>query len=178
MAGALRPARAAVRQAPLPVAQSLEPSHAAFAVVIFDEASQIPVWDAVGAIARGKQLIVVGDPKQLLPTNFFNTGDDPDAEGSDLNLQQDLESILDELLSNGLRHKRLKWHYRSRHEGRISFSNRQYHDNELLTFPSPETGHGGVSFRQVPNGCYEKGKSRTNVIEARALVDELVRSQL
>jgi len=64
-----------VLMSPLSVAQYLEPSHATFDVVIFDEASQIPVWDAVGAIARGQQLIVVGDPKQLPPTNFFNSSD-------------------------------------------------------------------------------------------------------
>jgi very-short-patch-repair endonuclease len=164
-----------VLMSPLSVAQYLEPSHPAFDVVIFDEASQIPVWDAVGAIARGTQLIVVGDPKQLPPTNFFNITDDPDAEGGDSDLQQDLESILDELLSNGLRHKRLQWHYRSRHESLIAFSNRHYYENELLTFPSPEMAHGGVRFKHVPDARYDKGKSRTNPVEARALVEELVR---
>jgi len=163
-----------VLMSPLSVAQYLDASHEPFDVVIFDEASQIPVWDAVGAIARGKQLIVVGDPKQLPPTNFFNTSDDPDDEGSEINLQQDLESILDELLTNGLRHKRLQWHYRSRHEGLIAFSNRQYYENELLTFPSPETALGGVRFRHLAQARYDKGKSRTNLAEARALVDELV----
>src|SRR5688572_19212925 len=125
---------------PLSVAQYLEPSHETFDVVIFDEASQIPVWDAVGAIARGTQLIVVGDPKQLPPTNFFNTTDESDADSNDINLQQDLESILDELITHGVRHKRLRWHYRSRHEGLIAFSNRHYYENDLLTFPSPKTG--------------------------------------
>ena len=130
---------------PLSVAQYLDPSHETFDVVIFDEASQIPVWDAVGAISREKQLIVVGDPKQLPPTNFFNsTGDDEE----DLAPEEykDWESILDELMTHGLRHKRLKWHYRSRHEGLIAFSNRQYYDNDLLTFPSPETSVGGIKF--------------------------------
>jgi very-short-patch-repair endonuclease len=87
---------------------------------------------------------------------------------------KDLESILDELMTHGLRHKRLKWHYRSRHEGLITFSNRQYYDNELLTFPSPETLHGGVHFRYLPDARYDKGKSRTNRAEAMALVQELV----
>ena len=123
-----------VLMSPLSVAQFLDPSHTAFDVVIFDEASQIPVWDAIGAIARGKQLVVVGDPKQLPPTNFFNGAiDDEDISVPDE--FRDLESILDELMTNGLRHKRLKWHYRSRHEGLIAFSNRQYYENELLTFP-------------------------------------------
>jgi very-short-patch-repair endonuclease len=162
-----------VLMSPLSVAQYLEASHENFDVVIFDEASQIPVWDAIGAIARGKQLIVVGDPKQLPPTNFFNSsGDDED----DLTPEEhkDLESILDELMTNGLRHKRLQWHYRSRHEGLITFSNRQYYENDLLTFPSPESGHGGVRFKYLPEARYDKGKSRTNHGEAAALVDDLV----
>ncbi|MGH7956883.1 MAG: AAA domain-containing protein, partial [Opitutaceae bacterium] len=162
-----------VLMSPLSVAQYLEPSHENFDVVIFDEASQIPVWDAIGAIARGKQLIVVGDPKQLPPTNFFNSsGDDEDDLTPDEH--KDLESILDELMTNGVRHKRLQWHYRSRHEGLIAFSNRQYYENDLLTFPSPETALGGVRFKHLPEAHYDKGKSRTNRGEAVALVDDLV----
>ena len=162
-----------VLMSPLSVAQYLEPSHALFDVVIFDEASQIPVWDAIGAIARGQQLIVVGDPKQLPPTNFFNSaGDDEDSLAPEE--FKDLESILDELMTHGLRHKRLQWHYRSRHEGLIAFSNRQYYENELLTFPSAETALGGVRFKHLPEARYDKGKSRTNRLEADALVTELV----
>lgn len=162
-----------VLMSPLSVAQYLDAAHSGFDVVIFDEASQIPVWDAIGAIARGQQLIVVGDPKQLPPTNFFaSTGEDEDYRTPDE--QKDLESILDELLSHGLRPKRLNWHYRSRHEGLIAFSNRQYYDNTLLTFPSPDLGTGGVCFRHVPEARYDKGKSRTNRLEADALVQELV----
>ena len=162
-----------VLMSPLSVAQYLEPSHAIFDVVIFDEASQIPVWDAIGAIARGQQLIVVGDPKQLPPTNFFNSaGDDEDSLAPEE--FKDLESILDELMTHGLRHKRLQWHYRSRHEGLIAFSNRQYYENELLTFPSAETALGGVRFKHLPEARYDKGKSRTNRKEAEALVTELV----
>lgn len=162
-----------VLMSPLSVAQYLEPSHEQFDIVIFDEASQIPVWDSVGAIARGKQLIVVGDPKQLPPTNFFNPSEDPDDES--LLEQEDLESILDELLTHGLRHKRLQWHYRSRNEGLIAFSNRFYYGNELLTFPAPRAGYSGVRFVHLPQARYDKGRTRTNPAEGRALVDELVR---
>ena len=162
-----------VLMSPLSVAQYLDASHETFDVVIFDEASQIPVWDAVGAIARGRQLIVVGDPKQLPPSNFFatNTNDDDDLTPEE---HKDLESILDELMNSGLRHKRLNWHYRSRHESLIAFSNRQYYENKLLTFPSPDTEHGGVRFRYLPAARYDKGRSRTNRDEAVALVAELV----
>ena len=162
-----------VLMSPLSVAQYLEASHETFDVVIFDEASQIPVWDAIGAIARGKQLIVVGDPKQLPPTNFFSSSSE-DEDDRTPEEHKDLESILDELMTNGLRRKRLQWHYRSRHEGLITFSNRQYYDNELLTFPSPEAGLGGVRFKHLPEARYDKGKSRTNRGEAVALVDDLV----
>ncbi len=162
-----------VLMSPLSVAQYLDASQDQFDLVVFDEASQIPVWDAIGAIARGRQLIVVGDPKQLPPTNFFNTSDDDDDDLMPAE-QKDLESILDELLSNGVRHKRLQWHYRSRHEGLITFSNRLYYENDLLTFPSPTTQHAGVRFMHLPGATYDKGKSRTNRMEAEALVKELV----
>ena len=161
-----------VLMSPLSVAQYLDSGYEPFDLVVFDEASQIPVWDAIGAIARGRQLIVVGDPKQLPPTNFFNRADEGTDEetGSEF---EDLESILDELLSNGLRHKRLQWHYRSRNEGLIAFSNRHYYANDLLTFPSPDVSSSGVHFRPVAAN-YDKGRSRTNPGEAAALVAELV----
>jgi AAA domain len=85
---------------PLSIAQYLPTHQALFDVVIFDEASQIATWDAVGAIARGRQTIIVGDPKQLPPTNFFgrNDSDDDDLPEHD----RDLESILDEAKASGL----------------------------------------------------------------------------
>lgn len=161
---------------PLSVAQYLDSSHAQFDVVIFDEASQIPVWDAVGAIARGKQLVCVGDPKQLPPTSFFSRSDDSDdvADSDDV---QDLESILDECLSIGLPELRLNWHYRSKHEGLITFSNVTYYDNELVTFPSPVTDDQSVRFELV-QGVYDRGGSRTNRAEADAIVKAIERHYL
>tara|TARA_R100000027_G_scaffold61323_1_gene52621 strand:+ start:6664 stop:12570 length:5907 start_codon:yes stop_codon:yes gene_type:complete len=159
---------------PLSVAQYLDAEQAEFDLVVFDEASQIPVWDAIGAIARGKQVIVVGDPKQLPPTNFFNRGDSDDGFYDD-SQTEDLESILDECLGSGLKTYSLNWHYRSRKEGLIAFSNYHYYANELHTFPSPHSENVGVSLVPVPKGFYDKGKSRTNQAEAEAIVGEVVR---
>lgn len=155
---------------PLSVAQYLETGHHIFDLVVFDEASQIPVWDAVGAIARGKQLVVVGDPKQLPPTNFFNrTDDDTEPEVVEDSVK-DLESILDECLGAGLYTLSLNWHYRSRHESLITFSNINYYGSRLITFPSPVTEDIAVRFERV-SGVYDRGGSRTNRAEAAAIVE-------
>ncbi|CAK9890129.1 DUF3320 domain-containing protein [Pseudomonas fluorescens] len=155
---------------PLSIAQYLPPASTPFDLVIFDEASQIPVWDAIGAMARGKQVVMVGDPKQLPPTSFFDraesTADDEDVEA-------DLESILDECISANLPMRNLNWHYRSRHESLIAFSNQRYYQSKLVTFPSPFTADKAVRLCPVA-GVYDKGGSRTNLIEARALVADLV----
>lgn len=153
---------------PLSVAQYLDAKHSQFDVVIFDEASQISVWDAVGVIARGKQLVCVGDPKQLPPTNFFNRADDSE-EGVGEDDIQDLESILDECLSIGMPKLGLDWHYRSRHESLITFSNVTYYENRLVTFPSPFTQDQAVRFERI-KGVYDRGGSRTNRAEAEAIV--------
>jgi very-short-patch-repair endonuclease len=155
---------------PLSIAQYLSADANAFDVVVFDEASQIPVWDAVGAIARGKQVVMVGDPKQLPPTNFFDraesSADEEDVEG-------DLESILDECLGANLPTMNLAWHYRSRNESLIAFSNHHYYGGSLVTFPSPVTEDRAVSFHHV-KGTYEKGGARINKPEAKALVADIV----
>lgn len=160
---------------PLSVAQYLDPAHPPFDLVVFDEASQIPVWDAVGAIARGKEVIIVGDPKQLPPTSFFNRSDDPDA--ADEETVEDLESILDDCMAAQLPLHRLDWHYRSRHESLIAFSNQQYYGNRLLTFPSPHQ-EIGVSWHSVPSGVYDRAGARVNRAEAEAVVAEVCRRLL
>ncbi|MBB5496611.1 DUF3320 domain-containing protein [Paraburkholderia sp. MM5384-R2] len=154
---------------PLSVAQYLDAGHAQFDAVVFDEASQIPVWDAVGAIARGKQLAVVGDTKQLPPTSFFSKSTDSDDNGGDDAQIEDLESILDECLGAGMNRQRLQWHYRSRHESLITFSNVTYYDSQLITFPSPVTDDVAVRLERV-TGVYDRGGSRTNRAEAEAIV--------
>lgn len=154
---------------PLSIAQYLPPDQALFDVVIFDEASQITTWDAVGAIARAKQTIIVGDPKQLPPTNFFGRNEE---EEDVIDHERDLESILDEVKAAGIPVRDLKWHYRSRSESLIAFSNHYYYQNRLVTFPSPVVEDRAVHLRKIPLGIYDRGKSRTNKIEAEALVKE------
>ena len=156
---------------PLSIAQYFPPNQTLFDVVIFDEASQITTWDAVGAIARARQTIIVGDPKQLPPTSFFGgTEADEDVEDH----EKDLESILDEAKASGIPVRDLRWHYRSRSESLIAFSNHHYYQNRLVTFPSPQVDDRAVQLRKIPNGIYDRGKSRTNRIEAQAIADEAV----
>lgn len=154
---------------PLSVAQYLPPE-ASFDMVVFDEASQIPVWDAIGVIARAKQCVVVGDPRQMPPTSFFQKGESAEAE--DEESSEDLESILDECLAAGLHSMYLSWHYRSRHESLISFSNREYYGGRLFTFPAAKTTPDlGVRHRFVDGGVYDAKATRTNRTEAESLVD-------
>ena len=159
---------------PLSVAQYLPANHPPFDLVIFDEASQIPPWDAVGAMARGQQVIVAGDPKQLPPTSFFNRADAENEDDYGDDDIEDMESILDELDAASLPRVDLKWHYRSENESLITFSNHRYYDGQLITFPSPVTDDRAV--RLVPvHGQYERGSGRTNLAEANAVVAEVVK---
>lgn len=153
---------------PMSVAQYIDPSKDMFDLVVFDEASQMPTCEAVGAIARGKQLIVVGDPNQMPPTSFFasNTFNEDFAD------QEDLESILDDCLALCLPSIYLKWHYRSKSESLIAFSNVNYYDNKLMTFPSPNDLTSQVVYQHV-DGLYERGGSRQNRAEATAIVEEV-----
>jgi very-short-patch-repair endonuclease len=156
---------------PLSIAQYLPAETANFDVVIFDEASQITVWDAIGAMARAKQVIMVGDPKQLPPTSFF---DRAESDVDDIDVETELESILEECIGANLPTMKLSWHYRSRHESLIAFSNYRYYDGHLVTFPSPVTNDRAVSFNHVSNGQYERGGARTNKPEAKALVADII----
>lgn len=155
---------------PLSVAQYIDPSFPKFDLVIFDEASQLPTSEAVGAIARGENVIVVGDPKQLPPTSFF-ASNQVDEENYD---KEDLESVLDDCLALAMPQKHLLWHYRSRHESLIAFSNAKFYGNHLLTFPSPADIVSEVKWINV-EGFYDKGKTKQNRAEAEAVVAEIVR---
>ena len=153
---------------PLSIAQYLPPEQPLFDLVIFDEASQIAPWDAIGAMARGKQVVVAGDPRQMPPTNFFGRPAEDDEASDD---ERDAESILEECLAAGLPQHTLEWHYRSQHESLIAFSNSRYYENRLITFPAAVTRASAVSWRRV-QGVYAKGTGRTNQAEAQALVAE------
>jgi very-short-patch-repair endonuclease len=165
---------------PLSVAQFLEPAAEPFDLVVFDEASQIAPEDAVGTIARARQLVVVGDPKQLPPTPFFHV-EAPDAEGAEEAeiAEGDLESVLDECASIFPERRMLRWHYRSRDEDLIAFSNRAYYDGRLVTFPSPARAadRPAVEFVHVPDGVYDRGGTGMNRVEAervaKAVFDQL-----
>ncbi len=155
---------------PISVAQYLDPKRAPFDIVVFDEASQMPTCKAVGVLARGKDAVIVGDPKQMPPTSFFaaNTTDEDDLEA------EDLESILDDCLALNMPQSHLLWHYRSRHESLIAFSNSQFYENKLLTFPSVNDRESKVRLVHI-DGVFDRGKSRTNKAEAQAVVEEIKR---
>ncbi|MDR0333366.1 MAG: DUF4011 domain-containing protein [Dysgonamonadaceae bacterium] len=155
---------------PISVAQYINPDAEKFDLIVFDEASQMPTYEAVGAIARGENMVIVGDPKQMPPTNFFsvNTVDEDNLD------KEDLESILDDSLALSIPSRYLLWHYRSKHESLIAFSNAEYYDNKLLTFPSPDNIESKVRLVQI-EGFYDKGKSRQNKSEAQAVVEEIKR---
>lgn len=153
---------------PISVAQYIDLNNDKFDLVVFDEASQIPTSESVGAIARGKALIVVGDPKQMPPTSFFASSQ-VDEDEVDID---DQESILEDCMSLSMPSKYLTWHYRSKHESLISFSNSQYYDGKLITFPSIDDQVSKVTLRQI-NGVYDKGKTRSNLAEAQAIVEEV-----
>lgn len=155
---------------PISVAQYIDPSFPKFDLVIFDEASQLPTSEAVGTIARGENVVIVGDPKQLPPTSFF-TSNRIDEDNSEI---EDLESLLDDCLAISMPQMYLKWHYRSRHESLIAYSNMKYYDNKLYTFPSPNDLVSQVKLIR-PEGFYDKGKSKQNKAEAEAIVNEIIR---
>ncbi|GAA4888491.1 DUF4011 domain-containing anti-phage protein Hhe [Ferrimonas pelagia] len=150
---------------PMSVAQYLEPGQIEFDLVVMDEASQVKPEDAIGTIARGKQVVVVGDPKQLPPTSFFDRAIDTEEE--DVSAIEESESILDAAIPMfGCR--RLRWHYRSRHESLIAFSNKSFYDSDLVVFPSPfaRSDDYGVKFTRIEHGRFV---NRRNIEEARVI---------
>lgn len=157
---------------PLSVAQYIPPHHEKFDILIMDEASQVKPEDAIGVLARAKQVVVVGDSNQLPPTGFFDTlgGDNDSDEETTI---ENSESILDVCKPLFQPIRRLRWHYRSQHQSLISFSNSHFYDNDLIIFPSP-TAHSdtaGVKHVHVADGIYT---SQSNPIEAKRVVAEVM----
>ena len=161
---------------PLSVSKFLPPG-LRFDVVIFDEASQVKEADAVNCIYRGDQLIVAGDQKQLPPTSFFDRmadTDDEDIDESDIDLG--FESILDRCKAQGVRSLPLEWHYRSRHESLIAYSNHSFYEGRLHTFPGAafESPDLGVELFPVVDGVYRRGTTRDNREEAAEVVERML----
>jgi len=165
---------------PISVAQFLPPGKIEFDLLVIDEASQVRPEDALGAVARCKQIVVVGDQKQLPPTAFFDrlTSNvdnlDEDSEEDPLGgaaSATELESILSLCEARGLPSRMLEWHYRSRDPSLIAVSNAEFYDHNLILPPSPlqHDPSYGLKFTRV-NGAYDRGARRTNKIEAEALV--------
>jgi len=158
---------------PVSVSTYLKPETFHFDIVIFDEASQLPTPEAIPSILRANQVIVAGDPKQLPPTPFFVStiiGDDIDDYEEEL-FQTQLESLLDDCVAivPFFQESYLKWHYRSRDERLINFSNHYFYDNRLITFPSVCTDNicRGVKLEYLSDGIWDRGRSRVNRKEAR-----------
>jgi very-short-patch-repair endonuclease len=160
---------------PLSVAQYLVPGDVEFDLLVIDEASQVEPVDALGAVARCKQVVVVGDSKQLPPSTFFSkmTSDsDEDAEefeGSETGASaKDIESVLSLCTARGIPSKMLQWHYRSRHHSLIAASNHEFYNDGLFIVPSPHAvSEGlGLKFRYVDGGVFDSGKTAVNRLEA------------
>ena len=152
---------------PMSIANFLPPGRLEFDVVIFDEASQVKAVDALGAIMRGKQVIVVGDTRQMPPTDFFSR----EVEQEEETATSDIESILSMFKARGCNERYLRWHYRSRHESLIAVSNAEFYDDKLVIFPSAgvDPDAVGISLTHLPQAMYDRGRTRTNKGEAQAV---------
>ncbi|WP_163559973.1 DUF3320 domain-containing protein [Halomonas sp. NO4] len=172
----IQQAKPVFMMSPMSVAGYLAQGNLDFDLVIFDEASQIPAPEALGAILRGRQVVVVGDSKQMPPTNFFGQSVELTDEEADESATADVESILGMMKARGMPERMLRWHYRSRHHSLIAVSNAQFYDNQLLIFPSPglHPHARGLGFRYLPDTHYDRGGSRTNAGEARAVAKAVI----
>lgn len=147
---------------PLSVAAYIPPGSVQFDLVVFDEASQVRPADALGAILRGEQAVVVGDSRQLPPTTFFDKVGAIEEEQEECDAgTSDLESVLGLFVAQGAPEAMLRWHYRSRHHSLIAVSNHEFYDDKLVVFPSPDNTRqdAGLFFHHLPNTVYERGKA-------------------
>lgn len=161
---------------PLSIAQYLDPRTTKFDVIIFDEASQVKPEDAIGALLRGNQAVVMGDSRQLPPTSFFDhVADTLDFDPDEDSDYKDMESILN-MCKRSFPSKSLLWHYRSRHESLIAVSNHEFYDNRLYIYPSPmhDSDNLGLKLIHLPETVYDRGKTSTNLGEARAVAESVL----
>ncbi len=161
----------------------MELGSANFDLVVFDEASQVRPVDALGSLLRGKKAVVVGDSKQMPPTSFFDRISHVDENSDDEeSVTADIESVLDLFASQGAPSRTLRWHYRSRHQSLIAVSNREFYNNDLVVFSSPDSEREGVGlqYHHLPDAVYDRGRSRTNPKEAetvaRAVMEHAARN--
>lgn len=159
---------------PLSVAQYIPPSSIKFDVLIVDEASQLRPEEALGVIARANQIVIVGDPKQLPPTSFFDAMKN-DEDNEEETVVDESESILDTCITLYSPVRRLRWHYRSQHESLIAFSNQHFYDNDLIVFPSPTSISDdglGIKHTYIHSSVYQSG---INKLEAKVVVEHIER---
>ncbi|MCW3120902.1 MAG: helicase [Flavipsychrobacter sp.] len=170
---AIQAIKPVLMMSPLSIANFIPPGSIEFDLIIFDEASQVRPVEAIGAILRGKQLVVVGDTKQLPPTSFFDKmNTDTDDEE---NVTADIQSILGLCDGQGAPQRMLRWHYRSRHESLISLSNHEFYENRLVIFPSPGSkSRMGLVYHHLEHTVYDRGKTRTNPKEAETVANAVV----
>ncbi|SPF34072.1 putative ATPase AAA [Candidatus Sulfopaludibacter sp. SbA4] len=167
---------------PISVSTYLKPDAFRFDLVVFDEASQLPTAEAVPSILRADRVVVAGDPNQLPPTSFFEasllTEADDDEEEDPQSGQPPLESLLNDCVAvvPVFQETYLRWHYRSRDERLIRFSNHYFYENHLVTFPAAVSGGSGQGVRHVyvSDGVWDRGRSRTNRREARVVAKLVV----
>ncbi|MBE5202735.1 DUF3320 domain-containing protein [Pectobacterium sp. FL60-S17] len=175
---AIQALKPVMMMSPLSVAQFLIPGRQKFDLLVMDEASQIQPVDAIGAIARCKQVVVVGDERQLPPTRFFAKMTESAANDDDDEVSQvaDIESVLGLFVARGLPQRMLRWHYRSRHQSLIAVSNSQFYENKLFIVPSPYTQEAGMGlqFHHIPDGVFESGGKGTNTVEAKAVAKAIM----
>ena len=155
---------------PLSIAAYLSPGGIKFDLVVFDEASQVKPVDALGAVMRGGQVVVVGDSQQLPPTPFFETVGQVDEYRED-EAVGDIESILGLFAAQNAPSRMLRWHYRSRHDSLIAVSNHEFYGDGLVLFPSPDAGREdtGLFYHHLPDTVYGRGTTGTNPLEAEAV---------
>lgn len=176
---AIQALKPVIMMSPLSVAQFLAPGTLEFDLLVMDEASQIAPVDALGSVARARQVVVVGDERQLPPTRFFSklTGSSVEEDEDDAAQVADIESILGLFTARGLPQRMLRWHYRSRHQSLIAVSNSQFYENKLFIVPSPYTAEAGMGlrFHHLPHGVFDSGNTNTNKVEAKAVAEAIIR---